>query len=145
MQIFFDGRAPFLEFLRNLTPQAVLLAFIIVASRNLEMTCCNFSNWKNTGIFLSLILIWLASVWANSSIFFEKYLVSLPKIEEESKRLLKLKISRRKHFVAFYQFCWSGHKSLIVEFIFVFVVIEWSLVVTVLHAIPMAMAFPKQL
>ena len=61
MHILSGGRAPFLEFLRNLTPQAFLLAVALVAGFRLEPTCCHPENAKQTAIFFVFLAMWLAA------------------------------------------------------------------------------------
>lgn len=50
MHLLNAGRATFLEFLRNLTPQALILSIAIIAGMKLDFTRINLSN---TGPHLS--------------------------------------------------------------------------------------------
>ena len=88
MHLLKNGRAAFLDYLRNLTPQALLFTMAVLASNRLEPTCCYWENTGQTALFLFFMLIGFAAVWASASVFIENYLISLNPIDLESKRLL---------------------------------------------------------
>lgn len=50
------GRKAYLEFLRNLTPQILLLGFAIHVGKQLDFTSIDFSNWLQTLIFWVLFI-----------------------------------------------------------------------------------------
>lgn len=128
-----DGREPFLNFLRNLTPQAIFLALAALAGIKLEMwTCCHPENTKQTIVFFGFLGVWFLSFWANSSLFFEKYLVSVETINEESKRLIsEEKLPFFKHFWALIKFAKRTQPQIIVEAFIAFFVIEFGLAATI--------------
>jgi hypothetical protein len=140
MHILKDGRAPFLEFLRNLTPQAVVLSFALVAGYKLQPTCCYPENAKRTAIFACFLLIWLTAVWANSSLFIEKYLVSVDRINRASRLLMRLGVKGFRNLGALLQYAWRNQRTVFVEAIVVFVIVEFGLVVVAMSAISSATA-----
>lgn len=145
MHIFNEGRAPFLEFLRNLTPQAFILTFALIAGYRLEPTCCYPENTKQTAIFLYFLSIWLVAVWANSSLFIEKYLVSVKKINRASRLLIRTGVVGLRNLKALLKHTWRKQRSVFFEAIIVFFVVEFGFVVVILAAIGSANTFIKSL
>jgi len=145
MHIFKDGRAPFLEFLRNLTPQAVVLSFALIAGHRLQLSCCDPGNVKLTLLWVCFSLIWFVSVWANSSLFIEKYLVSVKRIDDEAKRLSNGGVKGFRNLRALLTFAWRHERLIFLEAVFVFAVVEFGLVVVSLSGISSATAILKVL
>lgn len=145
MQIFKDGRAPFLEFLRNLTPQSIIFSFALVAGNKLQPTCCYPENWKQTVIFSCYLSIWFLATWANSSLFIEKYLATATNIDKASRLLKRLGVSGCSHLIALLKFSWRTERLIFIESILVFIVVEFGLVTVVLTAVSSASAFMKLL
>jgi hypothetical protein len=140
MHIFNEGRAPFLEFLRNLTPQAVLLSFAIVAGHKLRPTCCYPENAEQSLIFLCFLSIWFAAVWANSSLFIEKYLVSVKRIDRAAKLLVRKGVTGFRNLGALLIYALRKQRMVFVEAVVVFVVVEFGLVAVAISAITSATA-----
>lgn len=145
MHILKDGRGPFLEFLRNLTPQAVLLSFALVTGYKLQPTCCHPENAKQTAIFFCFLAIWLAAAWGNSSLFIEKYLISVKRIDRASKLLIRLGVTGFRNLGALLAYAWRKQRTVFVEAVVVFVVVEFGLVVVAMSAISSATALLKLL
>jgi len=143
MQIFKNGRAAYLEFLRNLTPQAVILSAALISGRNLEATCCYPENFKQTMIFLCFFSMWIAAVWANSSIFIEKYLVSVEKLNRVARTLRKLGFSGLNNMKRVAVYSWRNERMIFIEALIVFAVVEFGLVGVVFSAISTATAILK--
>lgn len=143
MQIFKSGRAPYLDFLRNLTPQAVILSVALIAGRNLEATCCYPENFKQTIIFLCFLCMWIAAVWANSSIFIEKYLVSVERLNRAAKTLRKLGFKGFSNFKGVAIHSWRNERMIFVEALVVFAIVEFGLVTVVFSAVSTAAAIFK--
>ena len=72
-------RVPFLDFLRNLTPQTILLSFVILMTTKIDFTHFHFNlnNIVVTLVFYLLLACFSFSVYANSTIFIEKCFPSL--------------------------------------------------------------------
>ncbi|MGE8449993.1 MAG: hypothetical protein ACN6OP_05070 [Pseudomonadales bacterium] len=140
MQIFKNGRAPYLDFLRNLTPQAVILSVALIAGRNLEPTCCYPENFKQTVIYICFLLMWIAALWANSSIFIEKYLVSTDKLNRVARTLSKLGVKGFGNLKLVAVYSWRKERMIFVEALVVFAIVELGLVTVVFSAVSTAAA-----
>ena len=73
MHLLGVGRQAFLEFLRNLTPQTLLLTLALVLWTQLDFGKVDISNWASTFAFFSCALTWLFAVLANMTQFIESY------------------------------------------------------------------------
>lgn len=73
MKILGKGRPLFLEFLRNLTPQILLLAFGLTLWVRLDFHHFDFRNWFNTVVFYACALTFLLAISANIIQFIEGY------------------------------------------------------------------------
>jgi len=135
MHLLKDGRATFLDFLRNLTPQVLLFTMALISSHRLEPSCCYWKNTPQTAIFLCFALIGLAAIWANSSQFIENYLVSVKSIDLESKRLIGTGIKGFSHFKALLAYAWRDHRSFFWEAVVVAVIVEAGVVTALFIAI----------
>ena len=85
--IFSYARGPFLEFLRNLTPQILLLSIAIIMGTKLDFTKFDLSNTWNTMPFILVVGTFFAAAIANMSMFIEGSCRSIEEIDEQSKRL----------------------------------------------------------
>ena len=135
MHLLKNGRAAFLDYLRNLTPQALLFTMAVLASNRLELTCCYWENAGQTALFLFFMLIGFAAVWANASVFIENYLISLNPIDLESKRLISEGVKGFAHFKALSAYAWREHRSFFWEVIVVAAIVEAGVVVPLFFAI----------
>lgn len=145
MHILKDGRSSYLEFLRNLTPQTVVLSFALIAGYRLELSCCYSENSKQTAIFICFLAIWLLAVWANSSLFIEKHLISAERINRASRLLIRADVKGWKNLWALLRFAWHNERTIFWEATLVFIVVEFGLVVVVMSAIGAATTFLKLL
>ena len=85
-----DRRQAYLEFLRNLSPQALIIAFAIILLTRLGTDCCYWTERSIKGTFLVFYLsaLWMVAIYANCTLFMERYLESSSTlINEESARL----------------------------------------------------------
>lgn len=73
MYLLKDGRVAFLEFLRNLTPQALLLSLAFVAGARLELSQWDLTNWAQTFVFFMFLALALLSGIANASLFIGRF------------------------------------------------------------------------
>jgi len=135
LQIFNDGRAGYLEFLRNLTPQAVIFSLVLIVGSKLDFTTLDFSNTPQTAVLGALLFMWGYSVWANSTIFMEKILVTAPQMRRAA-RLIKLKAERNhKLFCMNILFAWRIQRLLFLEIIILMVIVEFGLIMACVTAI----------
>ena len=138
MQIFKNGRAAYLEFLRNLTPQVVIFSIALIAGRNLGPSCCYSENIKQTIIFFILLSMAIIAVWANSTIFIEKYLVSADKLNKVARRLQKKGIKGFDNLRGVVKYSWRNEREIFFEVVIVFAILEFGLIAVVLSAISSA-------
>lgn len=135
MHILNEGRSAFLEFLRNLTPQALILSIAIIAGMKLDFTRFNLSNTGPTLIFLSLILIWAMAVWSNSSIFLEKSLVAAKPVNRASRLFARQNLRGIPLMRANLVYSWRNQRVLFLELIVLMIILEFGLVVVGISAI----------
>lgn len=135
MHIFRAGRGPFLEFLRNLTSQALILSIALVAGYNLEPTCCYPENTKQTVIFISFVIIAFIAIWANCSLFIENYLISVERINRVSRLLACLGISGAQNLCATVRYTWRKQRMVFAEVVIVFILVEFGLIAVLFTAI----------
>ena len=99
MSILGDGRPAFLEFLRNLTPQALILAVTLSAFSKLDLSTWDISNWWGTLIFYLCLAVWILSLVANTIQFIENYsetsLKPIDSVLGRAKKLLKTPHQKR--------------------------------------------------
>ncbi|WP_167544265.1 hypothetical protein [Duganella sacchari] len=77
MYILKEGRAAYLEFLRNLTPQILMLSLAFFVGRKIDFTQLDWAYATPTFIFYSFMLIAIFAAYANATLFMEKYSPSL--------------------------------------------------------------------
>lgn len=73
MHLLGVGRQAFLEFLRNLTPQALLFTVMLLLWTQLDFTKFDASNWATTFAFYCCLATWILAVMANIAQFIEAY------------------------------------------------------------------------
>jgi hypothetical protein len=118
MHILDGGRTAYLEFLRNLSSQAIILAvaFVVIAKNNLQpLTCCYIENTKETFVAISCFILWFFAYLGNLTLFMEKYLISQTKTHKvlrickhrkyniKKRLLLTMKYSLRKEKFMFWE------------------------------------------
>lgn len=87
MFVLKEGRRPFLEFLRNLTPCALLFSTAIVLFVNLDFRRVDWSNWANTLGFFSCSFFACVACLANASLFLDASLESLERFSRVPRAL----------------------------------------------------------
>lgn len=142
LHIVNEGRLPLLNYLRNLTPQAIILSFALIAGSKLEP---RLFYWENTELTFSLfcfLAISLFAIWANSSIFMEEYLATYNKnINDESLRQKEIGVKGLKHLWTMLSFTWNNERQILYEVIIVYVIVQYGLVIVLMSAIGSATAF----
>ncbi|MEF2266842.1 hypothetical protein V3C40_08610 [Janthinobacterium sp. LS2A] len=73
MFILKDGRAFFLEFLRNLTPQILLLSLAFLLGGKLDFAKFDFNNLTSTLAFFFFLLLFGLAAYVNISLYMEKF------------------------------------------------------------------------
>jgi hypothetical protein len=141
MILFKHGRKPFLDFLRNLTVQGLILALALVAGRNLDSSCCDPSTWKQTLLFSFLMGIFFAAWGASSLQFFHEYLDPVGR----HKRAYELMRAPRYKIRVLFAYTWKRNKSLFYESAVVFILLQMSLAVVMIHSVFIAAGFLDQM
>ena len=72
-----EGRGPFLEFLRNLTPQVLLIGIAAKIGSSLDFATWDAANWAETSLFVACLLLFFASVAANAMHFTHGYVEAM--------------------------------------------------------------------
>lgn len=124
MHLLGNGRQPFLEFLRNLTPQALLLTLTISLWTQLDFGRFDISNWLTTLAFYSCIVTWILAVIANMQQFIEAYspLALAPFEQRMAKGVRRLpNIQARARFLArsVIRFRWAVASHLVIVMLLV--------------------------
>jgi hypothetical protein len=88
MHLFDEGRKPFLEFLRNLTPQIAILSLAFFISTRLNFREWDLSNWGVTLFFFALLATAVLSIVANSINFGLEFCTSLDELDKAVKERL---------------------------------------------------------
>lgn len=87
MKILGEGKPAFLEFLRNLTPQVLLLAVALTLAVQLDFSEFDLSNWWSTAAFFACAAVLCFAVLANTLQFIESYYgIALKDVDERMQR-----------------------------------------------------------
>ena len=87
MHILNAGRGAFLEFLRNLTPQVLMLSLIFIWSRQFNFRELDIGNAWNTIVFFLFVAVFALAAIANSLHFMDSALSSTDWLETEAARI----------------------------------------------------------
>lgn len=131
------GRKPFLEFLRNLTPQAVMLSISLVAFLKLREFGVHFDNSTFARVFTGVFCFAMFAIaaYANASCLLEDAF----KIEEIRK---PEKLTVRQQFKSIADKvlkAWRSSRFLFVEIFVMTLVVEFGLIVVLYMAIVSAL------
>ncbi len=146
MHIFEDGRKAFLEFLRNLTPQIVLLALAFAVGSRINFGEFDLGNVPTTAFFFALIAVAILGMAVNSINFLSEYCISLDKLDGA----IKASLGPGKVAV----FCWAGtviaeawklKRSLAVEIVVALVTINTVMLGVVIGAMFQGVGFLKNI
>lgn len=95
MYILKDGRAAYLEFLRNLTPQILMLSLAFFLGRKIDFTRFDWAYTTPTFIFYSFLLIAIFAAYANATLFMEKYSSRL-QVRRGIQRIIKTQVGKKR-------------------------------------------------
>lgn len=132
MKILGEGRGPFLEFLRNLTPQVLLLAFALSVWVRLDFTTFDLSNWTTTLAFYVCAITFVLAVIANMNQFLESYSsVALKPIAGRMAKVKTMTNDPRKR-QRFLHKCLAHYKwSVVLHVVIALVIIETGVIAAV--------------
>lgn len=72
LQLLNGGRHFYLDFLRNLTPQIILLSVTWLVAAQLDFTRIDISNTGTTFLFFVVLGSFILAFWANSTLLYER-------------------------------------------------------------------------
>lgn len=72
LQLLNGGRVFYLDFLRNLTPQIILLSFTLLVAIKLDFTSIDLNNFGPTILFYVLLCSFILAFYANSTLLYER-------------------------------------------------------------------------
>jgi hypothetical protein len=84
LKLLRNARGPYLGFLRNLTPQALLSAIVIYEQVHINFARLDISNTLNTLTFFMLVVALVYSIYANCTMFLADIFPSLLAVPNES-------------------------------------------------------------
>jgi hypothetical protein len=138
MHILDKGRKEYLDFLRNLTPQAILLAVAVIAKMQTSWSCCDTENIGITVTATIFFLMFAASVYANTSIFLESFIKSKSNLGAYSKALKENGYSRLKYTYKIFIFTFRHEFYVFLEALVILTFYVFSLTLVILFAISSA-------
>lgn len=130
MYILDEGRAAFLDFLRNLTPQVLLLSLALVIGTKLDFDKVDVGNWLHTLTFLSIVITAVLAGCANTTLFISKF-TPLQQLRHDAHFVGPRYPGSLKTFRAY---VWSRKKDLL-ELVFIVLLVELSIVAIFIHSI----------
>lgn len=134
MFILNEGRSAFLEFLRNLTPQILLLSLSFFLGEKLNFSKIDFNNFTVTFIFYVFLFLAILAGWANASMFMGKFVPM-----ERVRRAMKLIGKREKYNRTRMRVTYAARKKMVFfEGILMIVTVEFSLAGVFISAIAAA-------
>lgn len=141
MHILKDGRKDFLDFLRNLTPQTIILSMSVLAFQKIDINEQLYAAANLNRILVGTIcgLIWITAAYCNITLFLENS-IKPPELEKDKKDGWKEDLKR---FGRNIKTCWELKKSVFSEVLVTIIVIEFSTIIIILNAIKIAAGFLK--
>lgn len=130
MYILGEGRTAFLDFLRNLTPQVLLLSLAFVVGAKLDLDKIDMGNWLHTLVFLSILITAVLAGCANTTLFISKF-APLQQLRHDAHFVGPRYPESVKTFSAY---VWSRKKDLL-ELVFIILLVELSIVAIFIHSI----------
>lgn len=146
MHILDGGRTAYLEFLRNLSSQAIILAvaFVVIAKNNLQpLTCCYIENTKETFVTISCFALWFFACLANLTLFMEKFLLSQTKTNRVFRICKHRNYSLKKRLFLTMKYSLHNEKFMFVELIIFTVICIISMAIVFLLAMNSSASYFK--
>ncbi len=145
MRFLTDRKKPFLEFIRNLTPQVLILTVALLSIRDLAPTCCDLGNLGKTALAAILWMTFIAVYVANAIFFMEEYLKPADDQAEGYKELQKAKVGIRTFIFSMIRYTWRNDKWFFAEFVIVTTLLQVGIFVVTLTAVFAASNYLGQL
>lgn len=133
------GRKIYLEYLRNLTPQVVLLSLLLVVGVVTQRQYENGNIWWIGWIScVLLILMWLLSFYANGAILYEEILEGRIGLSRVRRYQGHLKRSPLRLVWATIVYCLRRHRLMTLEIILFIMVTSMAAIMTLLAGLSAA-------
>lgn len=99
LQLLNGGRKHFLEFLRNLTPQVILLSIAMLLGARLDFSRFDINNIGMTFLFFAMLFSFLLAFYANSTLLYENCFGDLKKwVDDLGESLTKREVKGWRRF-----------------------------------------------
>lgn len=134
MFILNKGRGAFLEFLRNLTPQILLLSLCFFMGSKLNFSQMDFNNSTPTFIFFVFLFLAILAGWVNASIFMERF-IPIARVKRALGLIGKKKVAQKTRMKLFYL---VRKKMVFFEGIIIILTVEFGLAGVLISAIATA-------
>lgn len=136
------ARSPYLNFLRNLTPQIFLASMAWIYSNNLNFRVLSFSNWRPTIAFFVFVLMFLFAFYSNASLFFDEAFADLQKWLMDGKESGAFKATTfAQRRATLFRLVVRDRKAELVTFFILFVVLQFVFVGVVASSVAAAVNF----
>ena len=138
MHILGAGRSAFLEFLRNLTPAALLASIAFLLWFRLDFTSIDLSNWSTTVAFFGCALTAALAFWANVWSFLDNAFTPIPKLDRAMRYLRRRELSNVARLKALATLTWRAKPTIVIEAVLAVIVVYAALFVGVISALSAA-------
>lgn len=130
LQLLNGGRAHYLEFLRNLTPQVVLASLALLQAVKLNFTRFDIGNSGPTFAFWMLLASALIAAYANTTLFYERCFSALRKWKRKTTARLEARGLRGwRYFLAVLCAIYKRKFLEVLELTFAFALIQVALAI----------------
>lgn len=140
-----EGRATYLEFLRNLTPQILLFAVIVLIGEKLSSRPLESGLWNTVAIviLISFAIMWVLAFAANGSLLYDKAIDSCPDIAQHKSKLKNEGIKGARLAWKSFKFTFDNHPLLILEVVIIIFVIYAATILAMVSGVMTALGFLK--
>lgn len=132
MFIFGKGKRALLDFLRNLSPQVVLIALCLVLWAQLDFRRFDLKNWAVTLSFYLCVFVLAAAMWANLSVFIDESLEVVGRYQRISRLMARRNASRWRVIGQVLHTMWRFDKGLFADFVISVIVINAGLLLVII-------------
>lgn len=138
------ARKPYLDFLRNLSPQILISSLAWVLALKLDFTKFDFSNAPQTVLFFGFLFLFLYAIYANTSVFLGCVFPTFqPWLRDHESHLTSRKTSRLKIPLLLIKAIFVERRTEFMLVIFVSVAIQLLLAGVFVSSVASALAFLK--
>lgn len=132
LELLNDGRPHYLEFLRNLTPQIILLSLALYLMNRLDLSRFDLANSGPTFLFLLFFGAFALAFYANTTLFYERCFSQWRVwLKETQDSLVAQGLTRLKISSAIYLAIWRERFVEVMEVIAVLIFLQVALAAVV--------------